>query len=111
MYTPTDTVTDLAELRKLLGEVPVTQAAKAIDHIDKHCRKWIERSPFIVMSSANAAGDIDVSPKGDPAGFVKVLDAHTIAVPDRPGNRRVDTMHNLIENPQLGLLFVIPNRG
>lgn len=111
MYTPKNTVTQASELREILGEVPVTQAAKAIDHIDTHCRAWIERSPFIVMSSANLAGDIDVSPKGDPAGFVKVLDADTIAIPDRPGNRRVDTMHNLIENPQLGLLFVIPKRG
>ncbi len=111
MYSPTDEVTDAEELRDILGEVPASQAVKAIDHIDSHCRMWIERSPFIVISSANSAGEIGVSPKGDPSGFVKVLDKNTLAIPDRPGNRRVDTMHNLLENPQLGILFVVPRRG
>ncbi len=111
MFQPTDRVTDVKELRRILGQVPPSQATKAIDHIDKHCQTWIERSPFIVVSSANATGQIDISPKGDPAGFVKVLDKHTLAIPDRPGNRRVDTMHNLLENPQIGVLFVVPQRG
>jgi len=111
MYMPTDVVTDAGELRELLGEVPVTQAAKAIDHIDDHCRAWIERSPFVAVSSINAAGFVDISPKGDPPGFVQVLDGQTLAMPDRPGNRRVDTMHNLLENPQIGLMFMIPQRG
>ena len=111
MFTPTDVVQNESELRALLGEVPISQAEKAIDHIDDHCRTWIEHTPFIVMSSVSPSGGIDVSPKGDPAGFVQVLDEYTLAIPDRPGNRRGDTLHNLLENPKIGLLFVIPKRG
>jgi uncharacterized protein len=81
-----------------------------IDHIDEHCATWIERSPFIVISSINAAGSMDVSPKGDPAGFVKVLDKHTLAIPDRLGNHRGDTFLNVLENPSVGLLFIVPKR-
>ena len=99
------------QLRALIGDVPPTQATKAIDFIDEHCVAGIERTPFVVLSSVKASGEIDVSPKGDPAGFVKVIDQQTLAVPDRPGNRRVDTMHNLLTNPQLGVMFVIPGRG
>ena len=81
-----------------------------IDHIDDHCRVWIELSPFVVISSVSAAGAMDVSPKGDPAGFVRVLDPKTLAVPDRPGNHRDDTFLNVLENPSVGLMFVVPNR-
>ena len=111
LYEPRDVVKSNAELRKLLGEVPPTQATKAIDFIDHHCEAWIKRAPFVVISSIKADGTIDVSPKGDPSGFVKVIDKYTLAIPDRPGNRRVDTMHNLLDNPQLGLMFIIPRRG
>ena len=111
MYEPIDLITSKTQLRELLGDVPPTQATKAIDFIDEHCATWIQRTPFVVLSSVRASGEIDVSPKGDPAGFVKVIDQHTLAVPDRPGNRRVDTMHNVLTNPQLGLMFVIPGRG
>jgi PPOX class probable FMN-dependent enzyme len=99
------------ELQAILGEPFVTQVNKCIDHIDQHCRTWIERCPFIVIASANAGGAMDVSPKGDPAGFVQVLDAHTLAIPDRPGNRRADTFVNILEHPKVALLFLIPRRG
>ena len=110
MYRPKAPITTAAEVKAILGPVHPSQIAKVIDHIDEHCAKWIERSPFIVISSINAAGSMDVSPKGDPAGFVKVLDKHTLAIPDRLGNHRGDTFLNVLENPSVGLLFIVPKR-
>src|SRR5438094_1375907 len=83
MYQPKVTVKSAAEVKAILGADFPSQVAKIIDHIDSHCRAWIERCPFVVISSMSAAGAMDVSPKGDPPGFVKVLDEHTLAVPDR----------------------------
>ena len=103
-------MTSVAELEAILGEQFDSQVDKVIDHIDDHCRAWIERSPFVVLSSASARGAVDVSPKGDPAGFVRVLDEKTLAVPDRPGNHRGDTFRNVLENPHVGLMFVVPQR-
>ncbi|MEO5634342.1 MSMEG_1061 family FMN-dependent PPOX-type flavoprotein [Gaiella sp.] len=93
-----------------LGEPMESQVKKVIDHIDGHCRAWIERSPFVVISTASAAGAMDVSPRGDPPGFVRVLDPKTLAVPDRPGNHRGDTFLNVLDNPHVGLMFVVPKR-
>lgn len=107
---PEQVVASVAELEAILGEQFDSQVDKVIDHIDDHCRAWIERSPFVVLSSASARGTMDVSPKGDPAGFVRVLDAKTLAVPDRPGNHRGDTFRNVLENPFVGLMFVVPQR-
>src|SRR5215204_1770546 len=90
-YAPEQVVTTAGEVDALLGEQFESQVNKVIDHIDHHCRAWIERSPFVVISSASATGAMDVSPKGDPPGFVRVLDPKTLAVPDRPGNHRGDT--------------------
>jgi len=90
-YVPKQLVTTVSEVESILGEQFENQVEKVIDHIDEHCRAWIERSPFVVLSSASASGAMDVAPKGDPAGFVRVLDPKTLAVPDRPGNRRGDT--------------------
>jgi PPOX class probable FMN-dependent enzyme len=109
-YTPEQIVTTAEELDALLGEQFESQTNKVIDHIDKHCQAWIERSPFVVISSASSSGLVDVSPKGDPAGFVRVLDPKTLAVPDRPGNHRGDTFRNVLDNPQVGLMFVVPLR-
>lgn len=103
-------VTSAAEVKAILGEDFASQTAKIIDHIDAHCRAWIERCPFVVISSISAAGAMDVSPKGDPPGFVKILDRHTLAIPDRIGNHRGDTFMNVLENPNVGLLFVVPKR-
>jgi len=109
-YQPEQVVTTADEVLTLLGEPMESQVKKVIDHIDDHCRAWIERSPFVVISTASAAGAMDVSPKGDPPGFVRVLDPKTLAVPDRPGNHRGDTFLNVLENPHVGLMFVVPKR-
>jgi hypothetical protein len=79
MYQPKVPITNAAEVKAILGADLPTQVGKVIDHIDAYCRAWIERCPFIVISSINAAGAMDTSPKGDPAGFVRVLDKHTLA--------------------------------
>lgn len=110
MYEAKHVVTSADEIKEILGKDFPSQVNKVIDHIDVHCRTWIERTPFIVISSANALGTMDVSPKGDPPGFVKILDEHTLAIPDRLGNHRGDTFKNVIENPKVGILFVIPKR-
>jgi hypothetical protein len=99
-----------AELKSILGPDFPSQVAKVIDHIDDHCRAWIERTPFVVIASVGANGMMDISPKGDPAGFVQVLDPKTLAVPDRLGNHRGDTFLNVLENPNVALMFVIPKR-
>lgn len=110
MYQPKFPITTAAEVKAILGEDYPSQVAKIIDHIDPHCRAWIERCPFIVIASINASGAIDTSPKGDPPGFVKVLDDHTLAIPDRIGNNRGDTFLNVLENPSIGILFIVPIR-
>jgi len=110
MYQAVCPIGTAAEVRAILGEDFPSQTAKIIDHIDPHCRAWIERCPFLVVSSVNASGAMDVSPKGDPPGFVKVLDEHTLAIPDRLGNRRGDTFFNVLENPNVGLVFIVPRR-
>ncbi|MBR0777697.1 pyridoxamine 5'-phosphate oxidase family protein [Bradyrhizobium diazoefficiens] len=110
MYQPSMPVTSAAEVRGILGIPFPNQVKKIIDHIDPHCSAWIARTPFIVISSISAGGAMDVSPKGDPPGFVRVLDRHTIAIPDRSGNHRGDTFFNILENPSVGILFIVPNR-
>ena len=110
MYQAKVPIRSAAEVKDILGPVHPSQIAKVIDHIDANCAKWIERCPFIVISSINAAGAMDISPKGDPAGFVKVLDKHTLAIPDRLGNQRADTFLNVLENPSVGILFIVPKR-
>ena len=103
-------VTSVSEVRQILGKPSPNQGNKIIDHIDPHCSAWIERTPFIVISSIGASGAMDVSPKGDPPGFVKILDKHTLAIPDRPGNHRGDTVFNVLENSSVGILFIVPRR-
>src|SRR5436309_6337278 len=110
MYQPKMPITSAAEIKAILGQPLPNQIAKVIDHIDAHCRAWIERCPFIVVSSISAAGAMDISPKGDPPGFVKVLDKHTLAIPDRLGNRRADTLLNVLETPNVAMIFLVPKR-
>lgn len=101
-------ITSEAELREVLGHPAQGAVAKAIDRIDEHFAGFIARSPFVLLGTSDAAGHQDVSPKGDPAGFVQVLDEHTLAIPDRPGNRRGDSFSNLLENPNIALYFMVP---
>lgn len=95
-------------LREVYGHASGRAATKAIPSLDPHCRRFIELSPFLVMGSAAKDGPADVSPKGDLPGFVQVLDDHTLVIPDRPGNRRIDSMTNIVENPHVALIFMIP---
>jgi uncharacterized protein len=96
------------ELVGLYGSPSTAVRRKAIDHIDRHCRDFIARSPFLLVASADREGRCDVSPRGGPAGFVSVLDEHRLLVPDAPGNRRIDSLQNVLENGHLGLLFLVP---
>jgi len=103
-------ITSEAELRELLGEPAVRAATKDRKTLHAHDRAWLARSPFCLLATAGADGTCDVSPKGDPTGFVHVLDDTTIVIPDRPGNRRADGFRNILANPHVGLLFVVPGR-
>ena len=104
-------VTSAAELRALVGEPSDIARTKEVATLDATCREFIARSPFVLLATADAAGRCDVSPKGDAPGFVLVLDDTHLIVPDRPGNRRLDGMRNLLANPRVGLLFLIPGKG
>jgi len=95
-------------LRAAYGEPSDLVRRKALDRLDRHCRALIEASPFLVIGTADAQGRQDVSPRGDPPGFVAVLDEHRLLIPDRPGNKRLDSLANVLENPRVGLLFMIP---
>ncbi|MDG1207299.1 MAG: pyridoxamine 5'-phosphate oxidase family protein, partial [Pseudomonadales bacterium] len=110
MYEPKHVVSTTEEIREVLGEVLYSQDTKCINHIDQHCRTWIEHSTFVVISSINQEGHLDVAPKGDPAGSWQILDEHTLAIPDRLGNNRADTFFNILDNPRVGLMFVVANR-
>jgi PPOX class probable FMN-dependent enzyme len=83
---------------------------KTLSKLDRHCLAFIARSPFVLISSASADGRMDISPKGDAPGFVKVLDENLLLIPDRPGNQRFDTFCNLFQNPDVGLIFLIPGK-
>lgn len=103
-------VTDPLELRTILGEPTERAATKERTRLHAMDRRWIAASPFCIVGTANEQGECEVSPKGDPAGFVHVVDDTTLALPERPGNRRADGFHNVLANPQVGLLFLIPGR-
>ena len=98
------------ELRAVMGTPTPRSVKKEISRLDEYCRAFIACSPFVMIASSDATGCIDVSPRGDPAGFVQVLDGSTLAIPDRPGNRRADTFTNVLQNPRVGLLFLIPGK-
>ena len=95
-------------LRTIYSHPKGRAVSKQMDKLDKHSRRFIELSPFIVMATSHPDGLADASPKGDFPGFVKVLDDYNIGIPDRPGNNRLDTMENLLANPAIGLIFFIP---
>ena len=95
-------------LRATLGQPSEVVQAKVSHRLNELTRQFVERSPFLCLATSAADGTCDVSPRGDPAGFVKVLDERTLLLPDRPGNRLADSFRNVLENPHVALLFVIP---
>jgi uncharacterized protein len=103
-------VSSEARLREVLGHPGDRAVGKERPRLDEHCRAFIAQSPFLILGTANASGQCDVSPKGDEPGFVKVLDETHLAIPDRIGNNRLDGMTNMLVNPHVGLIFLIPGR-
>ncbi|WP_174536018.1 pyridoxamine 5'-phosphate oxidase family protein [Micromonospora chalcea] len=103
-------ITNEAELRELIGTPMPRAAAKDRRTLHERDREWLAASPFCLIATAGADGTCDVSPKGDPPGFALVLDDTTIAIPERPGNRRADGYRNILANPHVGLIFLIPGR-
>jgi len=95
-------------LRNQYGDTHAIAKKKCLTELDSYCREYISRSPFLCLSTQHANGSADVSPRGDPAGFVRVLDSKTLAIPDRPGNNRLDSLSNIISNQSVGLLFFVP---
>jgi PPOX class probable FMN-dependent enzyme len=98
-------------LREILGTPLPRVAGKDRRSLHEMDRRWLAASPFCLVATAGADGTCDVSPKGDPPGFALVIDDTTIAIPERPGNRRVDGYHNIVDNPHVGLIFLLPGRG
>lgn len=106
-----EAVTERASLRREVGEPSERVLAKVTDRIDAMTARFIAASPFAVMATRRADGGVDLTPRGDPAGFVKVLEPRLLAMPERPGNRRMDALENLLEDPRLGVIFLIPGEG
>lgn len=104
-------ITSETALRELLGMPLQRVLDKDREALSPEHRAWLAASPFCLVATSDASGRLDVSPKGDPAGFTLVLDDTTIALPERPGNRRADGFTNILQNPHVGLLFVVPGHG
>jgi uncharacterized protein len=107
-YVP---VSSEAELRDLLGEPAARSVTKERPRLHQRDREWLAASPFCLVATADAGGRCDVSPKGDPPGFTYIIDDRTIAVPDRPGNRRADGFRNVLANPYAGTIYLVPGRA
>jgi len=103
-----DTITTMDELREVIAPPGDLVTAKEVTELDDYCRDFIARSPFVLIASSDGQGSVDISPKGDPPGFVRVIDDSTLAIPDRPGNHRADTFVNIVQQPFVGLIFLIP---
>jgi len=104
-------MTDLADLAALhlhMGEISALAERKVLPRLDGHGRRFIALSPFLVIATADRDGRVDASPRGDPPGFVQVLDDSTLLLPDRPGNNRVDSFGNVLSSPGIGLIFFVP---
>lgn len=104
----TDALNSPSALRRIYPPAKGRSVAKQLDHLDAHCKRFIELSPFVVLASANAQGDPDSSPRGGAPGFVNFVDQRTLLIPDSPGNNRLDSLSNLAESGKIGLLFMIP---
>jgi PPOX class probable FMN-dependent enzyme len=109
---PTRAITSEDDLREVIGGVATdVVVSKISDRLNDLTRQFVERSPFVCIATGRPDGGLDVSPRGDPAGFVRVLDERTLLLPDRPGNRLADTLTNLLVDPRVALLFLIPGVG
>lgn len=106
-------ITSEADLRRLVPAPPAGRLSghKQLDHLDSHARAWIATSPLVLLATSDGAGRCDVSPRGGPPGWVQVLDDHRLALADAPGNRRLDSLVNIVEQPHCGLLFLVPGRS
>lgn len=105
-----DVLTSEAEIRAILGTPSDLAVRKQLATLDAHCRTFIARSPFLLLATSDGEGRCDVSPKGDPAGFVQVLNDTHLVIPDRPGNKRLDGIRNILANPHVGLIFLVPGK-
>jgi PPOX class probable FMN-dependent enzyme len=99
------------QLRDLIGSPTPLVAGKVADRLNDIFRRYIEESPFVCVATASTAGALDVSPRGDPAGFVRILDEKTLLIPERPGNRIADTLTNVLDSGRIALLFLVPGVG
>jgi uncharacterized protein len=104
-------ITSETDLREIIGTPAEVVVSKIADHLNDLTRQFVERSPFVCVATKMPGGGIDVSPRGDPAGFVRILDERTLLMPERPGNKLADTLTNLLADPSIGLLFLIPGVG
>jgi uncharacterized protein len=105
-----EVITTESELRTIVGPANKWFTARILHRLDRRCRDFVNASPFVVVGSTDPLGMVDLSPKGDRAGFVRCLDDTTLAIPDQRGNGRVDTFHNLLQNPGVGLIFFVPGQ-
>ena len=103
-------ISTMEQLEALYGERMPASVIKEIDHLNAHYQALIKAAPFVVIATGGPEG-LDCSPKGDPAGFVRILDGKTLAIPDRPGNNRIDGFRNIVRDPRVALLFLIPGVG
>ena len=106
-----DTVDSLEALEAVVGTPHALACAKIMDRLNPLTRRLIERSPFVCLATADDTGGCDVSPRGDPAGFIRILDDTTLLIPERPGNRLADSLRNILRNPHIALLFILPGIG
>jgi uncharacterized protein len=105
-----DILTTEAELDALYGQPAGPAVIKEIDHISEHYRRFIEVSPFVILATSGPEG-LDCTPRGDPPGFVRVVDSRTVMLPDRRGNNRIDSLRNIVRDPRVAMLFLIPGIG
>ena len=110
MKSKPDTITTLEQLYAHYGDPVPAALIKELPSVSEHYRQFIQASPFVILATSGPDG-LDCSPRGDPAGFVRVVDEHTLMIPDRRGNNRVDSLRNIVGNPQVALLFLIPGIG
>ncbi len=103
-------IESIAELEAIYGEIMPAAKIKVLDHISEHYGQFIEASPFVILSTSGPEG-LDCSPRGDPKGFVRIHDRNTLMIPDRRGNNRVDTLRNIVRDPRIAMLFLVPGIG